>query len=148
VKVLTGQYETKEDAAQKIRESITAFYKEKYPEAWAKERPAIEKATLAVIGIYQMNFFPRMKVAWKEYPNNIGHLIFPGCFRCHNGSHESSGGRTISNDCAQCHTIISQGAPGAVETQVEGLAFKHPDPATGEMWKDMKCYECHTGDVE
>ncbi len=148
VKVLTGKYETKEDAAQKIRESVSAFYKEKYPEVWAKQKGAVEQAAEAIFGIYKVNFFPKMNVAWKEYPNNIGHLIFPGCFRCHDGSHESAAGKTISNDCAQCHAIISQGAPGDLETKVEGLDFKHPDPGVGETWKEMKCYECHTGDVE
>ena len=147
VKALTGKYTTHEDAAGKIREMLKAFYQKKYPEVWAKRQNAVEKAAEAVIGIYRVNFFPKMNVSWKEYPNNIGHLIFPGCFRCHNGSHENAAGRKISNECDQCHTIISQGAPGTLETNVEGLGFKHPDPTTGEMWKDMKCYECHTGDA-
>ncbi len=28
-------------------------------------------------------FFAEMKVRWDAYPNNIGHLEFNGCFRCH-----------------------------------------------------------------
>ena len=147
VKALTGKYKTHEDAAEKIPELLKAFYQKKYPEVWAKRREAVEKAAQAILGIYKTNFFPEMNVSWKEYPNNIGHLIFPGCFRCHNGSHESSAGRKISKECAQCHSIISQGAPGALETRVEGLEFKHPDSGGGEMWKEMQCYECHDGEI-
>jgi hypothetical protein len=148
VKALTGKYATHDEATQKIPELLKIFYQTKYPEVWAKQRNVIEKAAQAVIGIYKVNFFPTMNVSWKEYPNNIGHLIFPGCFRCHDGNHESLVGRKISNECTQCHAIISQGAPGALETQVDGLEFKHPDPAVGDAWKEMQCNECHTGDIE
>jgi hypothetical protein len=48
-----------------------------------------------------------MKVTWGTYPNNIGHNAFPGCFRCHDGSHTSKDGKTISNDCALCHNLLA-----------------------------------------
>jgi len=147
VKALTGKYTTHEDAAQKIRESLEAFYQKKYPEVLAKRREVVEKAVQTVVGIYKVNFFPEMKVSWKEYPNNNTHFIFPGCARCHNGTHESSTGKKVFDECVQCHSIISQGAPGALETRVEGLEYKHPDPGVGEMWKTIRCYDCHTGDV-
>ena len=35
--------------------------------------------------IYRTNFFPEMKADWSKYPENIGHLDCPGCFRCHDG---------------------------------------------------------------
>ncbi len=28
-----------------------------------------------------------MKVTWGTHPNNIGHMAYPGCFRCHDGDH-------------------------------------------------------------
>jgi cytochrome c2 len=33
----------------------------------------------------------------------------PGCFRCHDGSHTSADGQTITNDCSACHQIIASG---------------------------------------
>jgi hypothetical protein len=44
-----------------------------------------------------------MKVAWGTYPNNLGHMDFPGCFRCHDDSHKAKDGSTISQDCELCH---------------------------------------------
>jgi hypothetical protein len=48
-----------------------------------------------------------MKVSWGTYPNNLGHSDFPGCFRCHDGSHSAAGGRTIPNDCDTCHKVLA-----------------------------------------
>ena len=71
-------------------------------------RPAIE----ATQKIYQDNFFPEMKADWRTYPDNIGHKDWPGCFRCHDGLHQTADGkRTIkANDCNACHTILAQGS--------------------------------------
>ena len=49
-----------------------------------------------------------MKVNWKTHPNNIGHLYFQGCFRCHDGNHVSKDGKVISKDCNSCHTVLEQ----------------------------------------
>jgi hypothetical protein len=37
----------------------------------------------------------------------LGHNDFPGCFRCHDGSHTSADGQTISNDCTACHNLLA-----------------------------------------
>jgi hypothetical protein len=46
-----------------------------------------------------------MNVAFGTYPNNIGHMDFPGCFRCHDDNHASKDGKKISQDCETCHAI-------------------------------------------
>jgi hypothetical protein len=33
----------------------------------------------------------------------------PGCFRCHDGSHTSADGQTITNDCSACHQLVASG---------------------------------------
>jgi hypothetical protein len=48
-----------------------------------------------------------MKVTWGTYPNNIGHEDFLGCFRCHDGLHQSKDGRMIAQDCTTCHNILA-----------------------------------------
>jgi hypothetical protein len=46
-----------------------------------------------------------MKVGWGTYQNNIGHLNFPGCFRCHDDNHKAKDGSVISQDCELCHSM-------------------------------------------
>jgi zinc transporter ZupT len=36
---------------------------------------------------------------------HIGHMDFPGCFRCHDDSHKSRDGKTISQECDSCHKV-------------------------------------------
>ena len=105
----------------------------------------MEKAIATVQRIYSQNIFPEMKVSWEEYPDHIGHMITPGCFRCHNGDHQNEQGKTISRDCDSCHTIIAQG-PGRDITSINtgGLPFKHPEDIE-EEWKDSRCDDCHAG---
>ena len=59
------------------------------------------------MALYDRNVYPDMKVTWGTYPNNIGHMAYPGCFRCHDGSHVTKGGKTLSNDCSLCHNILA-----------------------------------------
>ena len=51
-----------------------------------------------------------MNVTWGTYANNVSHSdpgpsAFPGCFRCHDGTHKTKQGKAISDDCSLCHTI-------------------------------------------
>ncbi|MCF7817239.1 MAG: NapC/NirT family cytochrome c [Kiritimatiellales bacterium] len=137
IKALTGDYKTEGEALS----AIQATLKEAYPEGGAE----VENAIVAVQKIYSRNLFPEMNVSWKEYPDNIGHMITPGCFRCHNGDHKSEQGATITRDCNSCHTIIAQG-PGRNVTSINtgGLDFKHPEDID-EEWKTTRCDECHSG---
>ena len=52
-----------------------------------KDQSKIGQAISETQRIFRDNFFPEMKTDWKVRPNNIGHYIWPGCFRCHDGSH-------------------------------------------------------------
>jgi hypothetical protein len=67
----------------------------------------VEQSAQAVAAIYLRNVFPDMKVTWGSHPNNTGHNDSPGCFRCHDGSHTSSEGETITNDCNACHSLLA-----------------------------------------
>ena len=59
------------------------------------------------MAIYARNVFPGMKVGWGTYPNNIGHEDFLGCFRCHDDIHKTRDGRTITQDCNACHSLLA-----------------------------------------
>ena len=71
------------------------------------QRGAVEQAAHVVGEIYASNVFPAMKVTWGTYPNHIGHENFPGCFRCHDDSHETAEGEVISQDCSTCHALLA-----------------------------------------
>mgnify|MGYP000636670560 CR=1 FL=1 len=89
--------------------------------------------------------FPEMKVKWSVYPNNIGHLEFNGCFRCHNDQHATETGEVISRDCNLCHSIIAQGRPDTIQggSIFKPLDFVHPNDEY-ESWKDGLCSDCHS----
>ncbi len=139
VELLTAEYDSTSQALAAIAEGLAAQYRE------YADTAAVRQAVSAVQRIYQTNFFPEMKVNWKAYPTNLGHTIFPGCYRCHDGKHQSPDGRVISHDCTSCHVIIAQGSGAEGETiSPEGLEFQHPVDI-GDMWKSVNCAVCHTG---
>lgn len=147
VEVLIGDYASHEEAAEQIREKVWDFYKNGYPGIVDEMATAIEDAVGVITGIYNNNFFPEMNVSWKEYPDNIGHWIFPGCFRCHDGKHISEDGRKIRRDCEICHTM-PESSPST--------HWAEAIPA-GEEWDtwhpwdlkyqhaEMNCNVCHDG---
>ena len=67
--------------------------------------PDVDRAVAAVQAIYDRNVFPAMKVTFGSYPDNIGHIDSPGCFRCHDDGHTSKDGVKIAQDCETCHAI-------------------------------------------
>jgi nitrate/TMAO reductase-like tetraheme cytochrome c subunit len=107
VELLKVDYSDRETAKSKIIEGITGYYRTTYPEVYNTKRALVEQAADNVAGIYLRNVFPEMKVHWGVHPNNLGHNDFPGCFRCHDGSHTSADGQTISNDCTACHNLLA-----------------------------------------
>jgi hypothetical protein len=95
--------------------------------------------------IYSRNFFPEMKTDYRDRENNLSHFVNDGCFRCHDGYKQDSEGNKISYDCNTCHLIVVQGPsenPDDLANDLTGLDFIHPEDID-EMWKEMKCTECH-----
>ncbi len=107
VELLRAEYADRGTARQRIISALTEFYRTSYPDTYRGHRALVETAGEQVAAIYLRNVFPQMKVTWGTYPNNVGHEDFLGCFRCHDGNHASSDGRTLTNDCTACHTILA-----------------------------------------
>lgn len=107
MELIQAQYSSQADAATKITSGLEDFYRTQYAGSWNGQRGQVDAAAKTLVAIYNRNVFPNMKVTWGTYPNNIGHNAFPGCFRCHDGSHTSKDGKTISNDCALCHNLLA-----------------------------------------
>jgi Cytochrome c7 and related cytochrome c len=111
VELLKVEYPDRERAQQKIIGELTDFYKTKYPEIYATRRTLVQQSAEEVAAVYLRNVFPSMKLTWGTHPNNLGHMDFPGCFRCHDGSHTSADGQTIPNDCTTCHNLLATEDP-------------------------------------
>jgi hypothetical protein len=75
------------------------------------KRAELNRAIEVVQRLYGRNVFPSMNVSWGTYANNVGHMNFPGCFRCHDDSHKAKDGSTISQDCELCHKQEEVPAP-------------------------------------
>ena len=105
VKALKASYPTDDAAEQGISRSLRDFYRSQSNDVYMTRRQDVEKAVQAALAIYRRNVFPDMKVQFGTYPNNIGHMDFPGCFRCHDDNHKTSDGKKIGQDCDTCHEI-------------------------------------------
>jgi hypothetical protein len=107
VELLKAIYPSRDEAARQIPARFAEFYQHQYPEVWADHRDNVTAAAQAILAVWDRNVFPEMKVSWGAYPNNLGHMDFPGCFRCHDGAHATNTGESITQDCNACHNLLA-----------------------------------------
>ncbi len=144
VAVLTAEYASTPEALEGIATGIHKFYDQKYPQVAKARESDIRNAIAEIQRIFQTTIFPEMKVDWRVHPNNIGHFISPGCFRCHDGNHVSPEGKVVAKECNICHTVIAELESGVpVYGSTQGIPFKHPVDL-GDLTQ-VNCSDCHTG---
>ncbi len=143
VEALSNPYETTPQALNAIDTALNDFYRTNYPGVYSEKQQAIQNAVTEVQRVFQTYFFPEMKTNWQTHPNNIGHMNFPGCFRCHDGQHVSNTGKVITNDCNVCHTTIYDSSVPAAANLKTG-AFQHPVDLGGLSTR--QCQTCHVPD--
>jgi hypothetical protein len=105
VKVAKAGYPSQDAAAEAIARALRDFYRTSYESIYMSKRQDVEKAVAGAEQVYRRNVFPEMHVQFGTYPNNIGHMDFPGCFRCHDDNHRTRDGRKIAQECDTCHDI-------------------------------------------
>ena len=105
--LLKAGYSSQEEAAVKIPQGLEAFYRANNPEVLKASAAKVKAAEKELVTIYDQNVFPSMKVTWGTHPNNIGHMSYPGCFRCHDGNHAAKDGSAIPQDCSVCHNLLA-----------------------------------------
>jgi hypothetical protein len=105
--LVKADYSSQSEAETKITAGLEDFYRSQHPDVWNQKRSQIDDAAKSLNTIYAENVFPFMKVTWGTHPNNIGHNAYPGCFRCHDGSHNTKDGNSINNDCSVCHNLLA-----------------------------------------
>jgi len=102
---LKETYPSETAAVDAIAARLREFYRTQQNAVYMARRQDVERAVTATQALYRRNVFPSMNVTWGTYPNNIGHMDFPGCFRCHDASHASKDGKIIPQACDLCHSI-------------------------------------------
>jgi len=158
VKLLTASYPSQEEGVAAM-EDLAQFYSSEYPDAYAERQVSVERAVETLQEIYQETVFPDMNVTWEVYPDNLGHQDFPGCFRCHDGSHVNEQGEAIPNNCTLCHSapvVVETGANATDGAVFQGLLLASEKPASHlaasfswdhRILANDTCSECH-GKIE
>ncbi len=143
VELMSMEYETTEEALAAIEAGVNKHYTEDHPELVESRAEDIADAIATAQRLFSTNIFPEMRVSWREFPDHIGHLTTPGCFRCHDGLHETESGEVLSRDCNVCHTIVAQERKsGETLVSLDSVEYVHPEDIDGE-WKETNCSECH-----
>ena len=94
---------TRQDSSSSSRSSIAT----NIPDVLAAHPDLVKSAGEGLVYVFTTNVFPDMKVTWGTHPNHIGHMSYPGCFRCHDGDHASKDGTNRSRRTAPPATTCS-----------------------------------------
>jgi nitrate/TMAO reductase-like tetraheme cytochrome c subunit len=105
--LLKANYASEAEASTQIPQQLEAFYRTQSPDVLASKSAQVKSASAELVTLYSQNVFPYMKVTWGTHPNHIGHMSYPGCFRCHDGDHVAKDGTSITQDCAACHNLLA-----------------------------------------
>jgi nitrate/TMAO reductase-like tetraheme cytochrome c subunit len=158
VQILWNGYPDQETAFAEA-DKLSSFYELEYPEVAASQPAEIDQAIRQIKLLYTLTATPEMKATYSSYPDFMGHMDFPGCFRCHDGGHflvkdGAATSEVIPYTCDSCHTWPQIG--GAVaslplgeppETHDDSLyVFNHKDVATSVDPGTQSCGECHARD--
>ena len=97
VEALSEEQPAGTDNSQAIADRLTKAFGTATPEA----RQAVQVAQR----LYRENVFPRMKITWGTYTNQLFHINDTGCFRCHTDTHAARGApeKKVRQDCELCH---------------------------------------------
>lgn len=105
--LLKADYSSQDQARAQIPAQLEAYYRSSNPQVLATQASLVKKAGDELFLLYSQNVFPDMKVTWGTHPNHIGHMDYPGCFRCHDGDHVAKDGTSITQDCSACHNLLA-----------------------------------------
>jgi len=150
VEALSVQYATRKEAFAAF-DGIETYYKntEYYPGRGEQIRSAIQ----ALKDIYDRTVFHDQQIDWTTYPNNLGHINSPGCFRCHDGKHLDAKQQAIRLECNVCHSIPAVAGTDDFITRIEISRGPEPESHLNPNWISLhneafgpSCAACHTMD--
>ena len=158
MRVLWNGYPDQETAFAEA-DKLSTFYELEYPTVASSQPAEIDQAIRQIKLLYTLTASPDMKAMYSSYPDFMGHMDFPGCFRSHDGGHFRVKDGAVTSEvipytCDTCHTWPQIG--GAVaslplgqppETHDDSLyVFNHKDVATSVDPGTQSCGECHARD--
>ena len=146
-------------AADTEVDKLRGFYELQYPDVAAAKSAKIDEAIAQIKVLYRLTATPDMKVTAATYPDFLGHLDFPGCFRCHDGGHHLVKDGVVQKEvipatCDACHTFpqigtavasLPLGEPPATHDDPV-YVFNHRNVATSVDPGTQSCGECHARD--
>ena len=146
VAAIVKPFRSREQGRSGVAAALRQFYQTHYPEVAEAHGPELDRLIETGEECYDRSFFPGMKVSWRTYPDNIGHLEFPGCFRCHDGKHVNDEGNPITSECSSCHEFLVPTDPQDPSSLLRVGEFQHPVTLEG-VHGTMRCDRCHTGGI-
>jgi hypothetical protein len=146
--VLSVEYENRTEAFAAI-DDLEAYYKS--TPYYSGHEEQVGAAIQAIKDIYDRTVFHEQKINWGSYPNNLGHINSPGCFRCHDGKHLDDNQQAVRLECNVCHSIpVVKGEEDFV-TQIEISSGLEPESHLNPNWISLhnqafgeSCSACHT----
>jgi hypothetical protein len=109
LKAITATYASRSAAESGIRAVLEGFYEKQAPTVWAAKKDAVLAAAAALAESWGRNVWPNMNITWGTYPSFLGHQETTGCWRCHDEKHVDSAGKSITQDCDNCHAVLADG---------------------------------------
>jgi hypothetical protein len=146
VAAIVKPYPSREEGRAGVTSAVRGFYQDDYPEVFEARGGEVDRLIEIAKACYNRSFFPRMNVSWRTYCNNIGHLEFAGCFRCHDGKHVDDEGNPITRECSACHDFLVPASSPDESSLLTVGGFQHPVELEG-IHETMRCNDCHTGGI-
>jgi NapC/NirT cytochrome c family, N-terminal region/Planctomycete cytochrome C len=148
VEILSVKYTSRAKAFAAL-DNLENYYKKTnyYPGHGDQIKAAIQ----TLKEIYDRTVFHDQQVDWTTYPNNLGHINSPGCFRCHDGKHLDNKQQAIRLECNVCHSIPVVAGPDDFVTNIEIGRGPEPESHMNPNWISLhnqafgpSCAACHT----
>jgi hypothetical protein len=149
----TGIAGPEKERAQKFAQLIAAAVPKDNPPAAkeAEQKFASEMQQILMLTSFSSSLKGK-PLTWKNFPNNVGHMDFPGCFRCHDGKHANEKGEAVRLQCTLCHALPQVEKENGVRTVASTVApgMTPPDGHDAPNWMhdhrskvDSSCTMCH-----
>ena len=150
IEVLSVPYTSQQEGLNGIY-GLFNYYQAYYPEYYAANQPAVQNAVSYIQTMYITSVNLDQLSDWNTHPNNVGHLNFAGCFRCHDGTHMNSNNEAVRLECNLCHTIPEVAGPSDFVANVEIPRGPEPQSHLNANWIAIHnqvfnetCSDCHT----
>jgi len=156
VELLEQEFDTEDEARELVQQAWEKYQadfpdlEEKNPEAWHEAREFLEERQEFMTNLMvRSRFVDAEDVSWRSFPDNNGHKLDPGCFRCHGGRLQTAEGTPITVNCTNCHSIPLVTKRDRVPDYFLSLIDKrkpdsHRDPAFISKHFDLAAEECTT----